>query len=155
MSTFATMGRAAQRAGARWGREQRVLAAVVVVVGRVLFGLIFIVAAPGHFQQAAITHAAAHGVLFPSLLVPLSGLISFFGGLSVILGYRARLGAWLLVVFLVPVTLAMHDFWHVHDPTQGQIQMAMFMKNVALLGAALLITHFGPGPLSFDARRGR
>ena len=69
------------------------------------------------------------------------------------LGYRAKTGAWLIVLFLVPVTLMMHKFWTVHDPVMAQTQMAMFMKNVALLGAALLITQFGAGPLSLDARR--
>jgi putative oxidoreductase len=58
-----------------------------------------------------------------------------------------------LVLFLVPVTLAMHNFWAVQDPTMAQIQMAMFMKNVSILGGALLISQFGSGPLSLDARR--
>ncbi len=61
--------------------------------------------------------------------------------------------AWLLVLFLVPVTLAMHNFWAVHDPMMAQIQMAMFMKNVSILGGALLISQFGSGPLSLDSRR--
>jgi len=63
------------------------------------------------------------------------------------------LGAWLIVVFLVPVTFTMHAFWAVQDPMMHQFQMAMFMKNIALLGAALLITQFGAGPVSLDARR--
>jgi len=74
---------------------------------------------------------------------------------SVLLGYRAKIGAWLLVVFLVPVTLAIHNFWAVHDPMAAQIQQVMFMKNLSMLGAALLISYFGAGPLSFDARRAK
>jgi putative oxidoreductase len=70
-----------------------------------------------------------------------------------VLGYRARLGAWLIVLFLVPVTLAMHNFWAVKDPMMAQMQMIMFMKNVSMLGGALLITQFGAGPLSLDAHR--
>jgi len=73
-------------------------------------------------------------------------------GLSVLLGYRARLGAWLIVLFLVPVSLTMHAFWAVQDPMMRQFQMAMFMKNIGLLGGALLITQFGAGPMSLDAR---
>ena len=66
------------------------------------------------------------------------------------LGFRARLGAAILALFLLVVTFAMHAFWSVRDPVVAQVQQAMFMKNLALLGSALLITHFGSGPLSLD-----
>jgi putative oxidoreductase len=107
----------------------------------------------GHFSAGYIGYAAQAGVPAPGLLVPVSGVIATLGGLSVTLGYKAKLGAWLLVLFLVPVTLKMHNFWAVTDPMMHGIQMALFMKNVSMLGAALLITHFGAGPLSLDARR--
>lgn len=58
-------------------------------------------------------------------------------------------------LFLVPVTLAMHKFRTVSDPMMAQIQMIMFMKNVAMLGGALLISQFGAGPVSLDARCSR
>ena len=77
------------------------------------------------------------------------------GGLSILLGYRAKVGAWLIALFLIPVTLMMHNFWAVHDPMMAQLQMVMFMKNVAVLGGALLISQFGAGPLSLDVRRSR
>lgn len=82
--------------------------------------------------------------------VPLSGMIALLGGVSIALGYRAKWGAWLLVLFLVPVTLTMHNFWAVADPAAAALQQIMFMKNLAMLGAALLIAHFGSGPLSVD-----
>jgi putative oxidoreductase len=47
----------------------------------------------------------------------------------------------------------MHKFWVVQDPMMAQIQMILFMKNVAMLGGALLISQFGAGPFSLDARR--
>src|SRR5438128_9381773 len=106
----------------------------------------------GHFSPAYIGYAAQQGVPAAGLLVPLSGVIATLGGLSVTLGYKAKLGAWLLVLFLVPVTLMMHNFWAVTDPMMRGMQIALFMKNVSMLGAALLITHFGSGPLSLDAR---
>jgi len=55
--------------------------------------------------------------------------------------------------FLIPVTLMLHKFWTVTDPMMAQIQMILFMKNVSMLGGALLISHFGAGPFSLDARR--
>jgi len=124
-----------------------------VAVGRVLYSLIFLMTILGHFSQGYIGYAAQAGVPAAALLVPLSGVIAIAGGLSVALGYQAKLGAWLLVLFLVPVTLAMHNFWTVTDPMMRGMQMAMFMKNVSMLGAALLIAYFGAGPVSLDARR--
>jgi putative oxidoreductase len=86
-----------------------------------------------------------------SVLVPFSGVLALLGGLSIALGYRAKLGAWLIVLFLVSVT-PMHNFWAISDPVMKAIQMAMFMKNVAMLGGALLITQFGSGPGSLDSK---
>ena len=83
------------------------------------------------------------------------GVLAVLGGLSILLGYRAKLGASLIVLFLIPVTLMMHKFWTIPDPMLAQIQMVMFMKNVSMLGGALLITQFGAGPFSLDARRSR
>jgi putative oxidoreductase len=125
----------------------------LVLTARVLYSLIFIFAAFGHFSSHTIGLAAAQGVPLASLAVPASGILSLLGGLSVLLGYRARWGALALVLFLVPVTLMMHNFWAVSDPMMKQLHMVMFMKNMGLLGGALLIYVFGAGPLSLDNRR--
>jgi len=124
------------------------MSAGIVLLGRILFALIFILAAPRHFSHEGIQHAADLGVPIAGLLVPLSGAMALLGGLSVALGYKAKLGAWVLVAFLVPVTFAMHAFWKDADPVTSHTQQAMFAKNLALLGAALLITQFGSGPFS-------
>jgi putative oxidoreductase len=127
--------------------------AATVLLGRFLYVLIFLMAAPSHFSKQTIAYAATQGAPLASVVVPLSGIIALAGGLSILLGYRAKIGAWLIVLFLVPVTLMMHKFWTVHDPVMAQTQMVMFMKNLAILGGALLISQFGAGPLSLDARR--
>jgi putative oxidoreductase len=125
----------------------------LVPVGRALFATIFIVAAFGHFSERTIGFAAQKGVPLASLSVPFSGIMSLVGGLSILFGYRARLGSLVLIGFLLPVTFAMHDFWNVAEPAGRQLQQVLFLKNLSLLGGALLITHFGAGPLSGDARR--
>jgi putative oxidoreductase len=122
-------------------------------LGRVLFSLIFIAGAPRHFTHEGIHHAASLGVPAAEVLVPLSGVMAIVGGLSVALGYKTRWGAWILVAFLVPVTLWMHGFWRVSDPAAFHVQLAMFAKNVSMLGAALLISQFGAGPASLDERK--
>src|SRR3981189_2784228 len=127
----------------------------VVVLGRFFFALIFLMAGANHFSRQTIAFSASQGVPLASIAVPLSGVLSIAGGLSILLGYRAKLGAWLIVLFLVPVTFMMHKFWLVQDPMMAQIQMILFMKNVSMLGGALLISQFGAGPFSLDARRSR
>jgi putative oxidoreductase len=122
----------------------------LVLAGRILFALIFITASPRHFSHEGIEHAAELGVPLASVAVPISGGLALAGGLSVAVGYRARWGAWALVAFLVPVTLMMHAFWKLQDAAAIHVQQAMFAKNIAMLGAALMMTYFGAGPLSVD-----
>jgi putative oxidoreductase len=126
-----------------------------IVVGRALFALIFLVAGPNHFSKQTIAFASSQGVPLASLGVPLSGVLAIAGGLSILVGYRAKIGAWLIALFLVPVTLMLHKFWAVPDPQMAQVQMIMFLKNAAMFGGALLISQFGAGPLSLDARSSR
>jgi putative oxidoreductase len=129
--------------------------AAIVLLGRLLFVAVFLMFGPGHFTKPVIGYAASQGVPLASIAVPLSGVVAIAGGLSILLGYRAKIGAWLIVLFLLPVTFMLHKFWAVSDPMMAQLQMAMFMKNVALMGGALLISQFGAGPFSLDARPSR
>jgi putative oxidoreductase len=124
----------------------------VVLIGRILFSAIFVTAIINHFMPMTISYANQAGVPIARALVPISGIIAGLGGLSILLGFRARIGAWLIVLFLVPVTLTMHNFWAVSDPMMRGMQLANFMKNLSMLGAALLISYFGTGPLSLDDR---
>ena len=135
-----------------WSIPQEVVAPVVFL-GRFLFVLIFLTAGPNHFASQTIAYAASQGVPVASLAVPFSGVIALSGGLSILLGYRAKIGAWLIVLFLAGVTPILHNFWAVTDPMMHQIQLVMFMKNVSMLGGALLISQFGAGPWGLDARR--
>lgn len=124
-----------------------------VPIGRFLFSLIFILSGVNHFSSGTIEYAASQGVPFANILVPFSGILAILGGLSVMLGYFARTGALLLILFLVPITLTMHNFWSFTDPMERQMQMIQFMKNLALLGGAILIAFYGSGPKSVDQRK--
>src|SRR5258708_10877117 len=93
-----------------------------VLIGRIFFSAIFILASFNHFTNTQmVTYAAAAGVPMANILVPFSGLLAFLGGLSVLLGFKAQWGAWLIVLFLVPVTLTMHKFWGITDPQMSMI----------------------------------
>lgn len=121
---------------------------LLVLIGRILYSSIFILSSFKHFTSDSIHYAAQNGIQLAPFLVPLSGVIALIGGLSILLGYKARIGAWLIVIFLIPVTFMMHPFWGMKDPMTAMVQSAMFMKNLSLLGAALMITYFGSGPMS-------
>lgn len=125
----------------------------VSLLGRLLLTIVFFVSVPAHFGPVDLRYAIAAGVPMARLVVPATGVLALIGSLSVLLGYRAKLGAWLLVLFLVPVTLTMHQFWGAKDAMMAQLQMGMFIRNVAIVGGALMISQFGPGPWSLDARR--
>ena len=122
----------------------------LVPVGRLFYSLIFILAYQGHFSSRGVDYAAQSGVPLPAIAVPLSGVLAVCGGLSVALGFHASWGARLLVLFLVPVTLMMHNFWAVKDPMAAGLQKVMFEKNLSMLGGALIISYFGSGPCSLD-----
>ncbi len=141
---------------------------IVTVVGRVLLATIFLMSAIGNkipnFNDVA-GYMASEGVPAPQIM--LVGAIVFLiaGSLSVILGFKARIGAILLLVFLVLATYFFHDFrsqpadamWvlstnsEVKMPLQ-QIEVISFMKNLALMGAMLFITANGSGPMSLDSK---
>jgi putative oxidoreductase len=125
--------------------------APIALLGRLLFALIFLLAGMNHFASQTIAYAASQGVPLAKIAVPLSGAVAIVGGLSILLGYRAKFGGWLIVLFLIGVT-PLHNFWAVTDPMMRQMQMVMFMKNLAMLGGALLISQFGAGPWSLDNR---
>ena len=122
------------------------------LIGRILFSFIFILSGFGHLFGQGADYAANAGIPMAPVLVPVGGLLAVLGGLSIALGYKPRIGAWLLVIFLLPVTFSMHAFWAQTDPMMKQMHMAMFMKNIALLGTALVIARLGTGPLSLDGR---
>jgi len=111
-------------------------------VARALFALIFLLAAPRHFSAEGISHAAELGVPFAKFFVPLSGVIAIAGGLSLITGFQVRWGAWALILFLVPVTLGMHQFWTIANPVQQRIQISMFLKNLSMIGGALFLAGY-------------
>jgi putative oxidoreductase len=124
----------------------------VALLGRFLFALIFLMSSPMDFSRQTIAYAASQGVPLASIAVPLSGVIALAGGLSILLGYRVKIGAWLVVLFLAAVTPMMHNFWNVADPMMHQMQFIMFMKNLSMMGGAIFISQVGAGPWSLDAR---
>ncbi|WP_328876747.1 DoxX family protein [Streptomyces sp. NBC_00287] len=117
---------------------------VLVLIGRILFSALFIVSAVGHLTQtkAMAGYATSRGVPAAVPAVLGSGVLLLAGGLSVLLGVWADLGALLLVIFLVPTAVLMHAFWKETDPQARQMEMVHFQKDMALAGAALMLFGF-------------
>jgi putative oxidoreductase len=132
----------------------QVLRGPLTVLGRLLLCTIFFMSAVGnkipHYNDVAKVMESV-GIPAPQFL--LAGAIVFLlaGSLSVIVGYKARIGAALLLVFLVLASYYFHPFWKVEGQAQ-QEQMIQFMKNLSMMGAMLLVIANGSGPMSLDSR---
>jgi putative oxidoreductase len=127
---------------------------IVAIAARVLLSQIFLFSAASHVWSWGGTtqYMTGHGMIFVDLM--LAGAVTFLllGGLSVLLGYYARVGSLLLIVFLVLVTPIFHNFWaYEATDAQHQMQMINFMKNTGLAGGLLMVLAFGSGGLSLDA----
>ncbi|WP_040790277.1 DoxX family protein [Nocardia paucivorans] len=117
---------------------------LVVLIGRVLFVILFLGSAFGHFTQTKemAGYAQSKGVPMPEPAVLASGVLMLLGGLSVLLGVWADLGALLLVIMLIPTAVIMHRFWDETDTETARVEMIQFNKDIALAGAALMLSAF-------------
>jgi putative oxidoreductase len=113
---------------------------VIVLIGRILFASLFLGSAYGHLTQtkAMAGYAASKKVPSPEAAVFGSGILLVVGALMVLLGVWADVGALLLVLFLVPTAILMHNFWTEQDPQTQQMEQIQFSKDLALAGGALL-----------------
>jgi putative oxidoreductase len=122
------------------------------LVGRIIFGGYFILNGISHFKNigSMAGYASSKGVPSPKLAVGGSGLLLLIGGLGVILGIYVYWALAALALFLIPVTFTMHRFWTISDPMQKMGEKINFQKNMALLGAILIISAI-PTPWIYSA----
>lgn len=123
----------------------------VFVLGRLIFGGFFLYSGLHHFQdkKSMAQYAAAKNVPAPDVAITASGVLLLLGGASVLLGIKPKVGTLAIMGFLAGVSPMMHDFWKTEDAQHRQIEMAQFMKNVALFGAAMaLMSMEEPWPVS-------
>ncbi len=113
----------------------------IFLLGRALFGGFFIMSGYGHFKNlnSMSGYAASKKVPMPKLAIGFTGLLLLLGGLGVLLGAYARFALALLVIFLLPVTFMMHAYWNDTDPNMKMGNRVNFYKNLALLGAVLMM----------------
>jgi putative oxidoreductase len=114
---------------------------ILFLIGRIFFGGYFLMSAFNHFAHVGTLsgYTQSKGVPAPKLAVIATGILLLIGGLSVLFGLYPTIGAVALILFLVPVSFIMHAYWKVQDPQMKMAEMVNFMKNLALVGAALML----------------
>ena len=115
-----------------------------LILGRTLYSLVFLVLGVRFFSQPIIDYATRMGLIGANFIMPLGGLFFLVAGLSILVGYRVRYAAMVLIAVLTPTTLILARFWGFSDPLITANQEAHFLKNLALIGAAFLLIHYNP-----------
>jgi putative oxidoreductase len=123
----------------------------LALVGRILLGLIFVLSG---FQKlmgfsGVVGQIAGKGLPLPEVLAALTVAIELGGGLLLVIGLKARWAAFVLFLFIIPVSLTFHNFWTM-EGAAAAMNKIQFMKNVSIMGGMLLAAAFGPGRYSID-----
>jgi putative oxidoreductase len=120
------------------------------LLGRILYGGVLIFMGLNHFMnlQQMTGYAESKGVPSAQIAVIGSAILLIVGAISIITGYQTTIGVGLLAVFFIPVTLMMHPFWKDEDPAEKMGNMTNFMKNIVILGGALMFLQIEAWPLS-------
>ncbi|MGH7599115.1 MAG: DoxX family protein [bacterium] len=124
----------------------------IFLAGRILYTLPLIIMGSNHFlyMSALVSYATVKGLPMPQASVILSGFVLVLGAISVLVGFRGKIGAWLVTAFLLATAFVMHRFWGLSDAMAAQAETANFFKNIIMAGAALMIAQTGTGPYSVD-----
>ncbi|MBI4993894.1 DoxX family protein [Candidatus Wolfebacteria bacterium] len=114
---------------------------ILFLIGRILYGGYFLINGINHFIKMEMMkgYAASKGVPIAGLAVAVSGLLIIFGGLGILFGFYTKWAITAIVIFLICVSCKMHNFWKATDSNIKMADMIHFMKNIALIGAALMM----------------
>ena len=124
---------------------------IAFLIGRIIVGLYWLMGAVNHFTQvkSMVPYAKMKNVPMAELAVPGTGVLLLVAALSIITGFYPVVAVAALVIFLVPVTFMMHNFWTIEDPMAKMSDMIMFTKNISMLGYTLILLGI-PQPWAFS-----
>ncbi len=127
-----------------------------VLVGRILLGLIFVLAGFGKITgfEGTVGYIASKGLPLPQIVAALTICMEVGGGLALMFGFYTRWAAFGLAAFTLLAAFIFHNFWASPEAME-MAQQTNFMKNLSITGGMLVLAVFGPGALSLDAMRGR
>jgi putative oxidoreductase len=126
---------------------------LTALAGRIMLSAIFIISGFAKLTDpsAAVGYMNSAGVPSADVLVYIAGSAELLGGLALAFGFLARVAAVGLVALVILINYFMHGFWAL-DGAQREMQMAQFVKNLAIMGGLLMVVAHGPGRASIDAR---
>jgi putative oxidoreductase len=126
--------------------DLKIVSPAIGFTARILFTLIFFLSGITHFtaMQSYIDLMPAP-IPFRAFWVTISAVVELAGAAMILFNYRPRLGAWLIVIFLIPVTIVVHGTAMVtlSDPVMRAVNVSMFLKGLAMIACALFITQSG------------
>ncbi|MFZ0580851.1 MAG: DoxX family protein [Candidatus Acidiferrales bacterium] len=125
---------------------------LITLSGRIFLSVMFLIS--GVFKVAAysqiVGYATATHLPAPGVAIALAAVVELACGLAVLAGFKTRIVAWVLFLYLIPVTFFFHNFWAAQGAAQ-QTQMINFLKNAAIMGGLLVLAVNGAGSYSADA----
>lgn len=131
-------------------------ASLTALLGRVLLSAIFLMS--GVMKIMTWSHTVEtmqhKGMTAVPFLLGCAIGIELVCGFLVLIGFKTKFAAWILFLFLIPVTLTFHDFWK-YEGSARENQTQHFMKNVTIMGGLLTLAAAGAGGLSIDAQSAR
>ncbi|HTP78754.1 MAG TPA: DoxX family protein [Rhizomicrobium sp.] len=122
------------------------------LIGRLVLAWFYLSEAVHYAGQwdATVQLMALRNMPVPPLLLALTIIALFLGGLALVLGFHTRHGALLLFAFTIAASLAMHNFWQIQNPLERAADYEIFSRNMAIAGALLVLVGIGPGPIAID-----
>ncbi|MFZ4763993.1 MAG: DoxX family protein [Roseimicrobium sp.] len=113
-----------------------------LLVGRALLALVFLASGVGKLLawDSTAGYMGFRGIPWPHAFLTAAVVLEIGGSLSLLLGWKARCGAIMLAIMLVPATIIFHNFWAVPEDQQRE-QLLQFLKNVSIFGGLLLVMH--------------
>ena len=129
---------------------------LLLLLGRILLGLIFVLAGIGKIADfdGTAAYISANGLPMAPALLVLTIVVEAGSGAALLAGFFARPAALVLIGFTLVASLVFHQFWAV-APDAQKMQMIMFLKNLRIIGGLIYVVTFGPGPISLDRMRMR
>jgi putative oxidoreductase len=126
------------------------------LAGRILMSVVFLVS--GFFKiggySQVVAYSASKGLPMAGVAVACAAVLELVCGLAILVGFQTRIAAWLLFLYLIPVTFLFHNFWAMQGAEQ-QDNMIHLLKNVSIMGGLVILASNGAGPYSIDHSRGK
>jgi len=116
------------------------------LIARLFLAQIFLISGVGKISAYSGTQAYMEAMGVPGVLLPLVILLEVGGGLAIIVGWKTQWAALALALFSLAAAAIFHNNF------ADQIQMIMFLKNVAIAGGFMLLFSHGAGAYSIDNR---